>query len=247
MIPAPILLNPEGRFPGLIVVDHAGTEAPAALGSLGLAPEWCDTHHYCDLGVTALAHRIAARLDVPMVLCPVSRLVIDVNRWIDDPRSILMQVEGQQIAGNAALAPEHRLARQEQVFWPYQEAVGRMLARVTARHAAPIFFALHSCTRVFDGARRPWDGGTIWHDDARMSRALLSHLGRESSLTLGDNAPYSGRDGAYTLDRHTFGSGLPACGFEVSNDLLETAEGQEAWADRLSGALQALACDGVQA
>ena len=232
----PIILNPEGALPGLIVVDHAGVDRPPGLVAPDFAGEWLGTHHFTDLGVADLARALAARLDMPVVLGTVSRLVLDVNRWLDDPRSILAQVEGRVLAGNALDAPA-RTARQEAIFWPYHEAVGRLWQRQCARHKAPLFFALHSCTRSFEGFRRPWDGGTIWHDDARLSQAVLAYLGRDSTLTLGDNQPYTGRTGSYTLDRHTFGTGLPACGFEVSNDLLETASDRLAWADRLTAAL----------
>ncbi len=235
----PIVLNPEGQLPGLIVVDHAGTSVPDALAGLGLAPQWRETHHFTDLGVAELAQGLAARLDVPVVMCSVSRLVLDVNRWISDPRSVTACIDGTDIPANQNLSATDYSARQEAVFWPYHELVGRVWAQQMARHARPFFFALHTCTRVFEGFRRPWDGGTIWHDDESLSRLMLRGLGEEAGLTLGDNKPYSGRDGIYTVDRHTFGSGLPACGFEVANDMLETKAGRDAWADRLARALAA--------
>jgi len=231
---APVVLNPAGSGPGLIVVDHAGTLEPAPLG---LDPAWHGTHHFSDLGVADLARRLAARMDVPVVMCDVSRLVIDVNRWIDDPRSILTEVDGTPIPGNLALSVPDRAARQEAVFWPYHAEIGRLWARQCSRHARPFFFALHSCTRVFDGVRRPWDGGTIWHDSDEMSALVLASLGLEAGLMLGNNQPYTGLNGVYTVDRHCYGTGLPACGFEVTNDQLETPAGREAWADRLARAL----------
>lgn len=233
----PDVLNPQGRLPGLIVVDHAGTATPDALGPLGLAPHWRSTHHFCDLGVADLAHALAQRLDVPVVLCPVSRLVIDVNRWLEDPRSILSDVDGEAIPGNLDLPAAMRSARAEQVFWPYHARVGHIWGQQMARHARPFFFALHSCTRVFGGVRRPWDGGTIWHESPAMSDTILHSLRQDSSLTLGDNQPYSGRAGIYTIDRHCFGTDLPACGFEVTNDQLETPASVALWADRLARAL----------
>jgi len=243
----PIVLNPEGSLPGLIAVDHAGRSIPSVLGDLGLGADWRATHHFCDLGVAELAHALAERMDVPIVLCDVSRLVIDVNRWLEDPRSILEALEGTPIPGNVELDDDARKARQEAVFWPYQSCLGEIWMRQTARHSRPFFFALHSCTRVFEGFRRPWDGGTIWHDDATLSRHLLNHLSREGGLVLGDNQPYSGLGGVFTVDRHTYGSGLPACGFEVTNDLLETGAGCAGWADRLSRALLAAIEEGVAA
>ncbi|MFT4181531.1 MAG: N-formylglutamate amidohydrolase [Rhizobium sp.] len=243
----PIVLNPEGRLPGIIAVDHAGRSIPADLGDLGLSPPWHETHHFCDIGAAELARALAPRIDVPIVMCDVSRLVIDVNRWIEDPRSIVRDVEGSPIPENVAMDDAGRHAREEAIFWPYQSCLGEMWMQQTARHARPFFFSLHSCTRVFDGFRRPWDGGTIWHDDKSLSRHLIDHLGRDESLVLGNNQPYSGIGGAYTVDRHTFGSGLPACGFEVTNDLLTGEADYELWADRLAGALLAAIEEGVAA
>ncbi|RWR27919.1 N-formylglutamate amidohydrolase [Sinirhodobacter populi] len=243
----PIVLNPEGRLPGLIAVDHAGRSIPGELADLGLSEEWRATHHFCDLGVAELAHALAGRIDVPIVLCDVSRLVIDVNRWLEDPRSIPQVLEGTPIPANALLDAAGRAARQEAVFWPYQSCLGDLWARQTERHAKPFFFALHSCTRVFEGFRRPWDCGTIWHDDQVLAHHLLGALSDEADLVLGDNQPYSGLSGIYTVDRHTYGSGLPACGFEVANDLLETANSRDIWADRLSRALIATIEEGVAA
>lgn len=233
----PLVLNPQGRLPGLIVVDHAGTETPETLGPLGLDPHWHGTHHFCDLGAADLARALAGLLDVPVVLCPVSRLVIDVNRWLNDPRLILTELEGTPIPGNLDLSPDLRQARIDEVFWPYHAEIGRAWARQTARYARPFFLALHSCTRTFCGLRRPWDGGTIWHESSRMSDLMLRSLGQDGTLTLGDNQPYSGLSGLYTVDRHCYGTGLPACGFEVTNDQLETPGGIARWADLLARAL----------
>jgi len=243
----PIVLNADGRLPGIITVDHAGRSIPDALGDLGLDAPWSETHHFCDLGAAELAYALAERIDVPIVLCDVSRLVIDVNRWIEDPRSVVSEVEGTPIPGNLELDTLALEARQEAIFWPYQSCLGEIWMQKKARHEKPFFFSLHSCTRVFDGFRRPWDGGTIWHDDSSLSRHLITHLSQAENLVLGDNQPYSGLTGAYTVDRHTYGSGLPACGFEVTNDLIETEADVLRWADLLSDALLATIKEGLAA
>ncbi|RWR28337.1 hypothetical protein D2T29_17010 [Sinirhodobacter populi] len=56
---------------------------------------------------------------------------------------------------------------------------------------------------------------------------LLGTLSDETVLIPGDNQPYSGLRGIYTVDRHTYGSGPPACGFEIASDLLETANSRD--------------------
>lgn len=234
----PVVLNPHGRMPGIILVDHAGSGIPKFIGNPDHCHEWRDTHHFCDLGTDALARLLADRLDVPVVMGTTSRLVIDLNRWVEDPRSITQQIDGHPIASNTNLSDAARRQRHDRIFWPYHQAIGHHWAKVVDRHPDPGLFALHSCTRTFLGQRRQWDGGTIWHDDARFSRQLLAALGETDSLVLGDNQPYSGKDGIFTVDHHTFGSGVRACGFEVSNDMLETPFGVSRWAELLSNALE---------
>lgn len=235
----PEILNPHGTFPGLIVVDHAGTLEPEEF-SLHLPPEWQDTHHFCDLGVADLARRIAREIDIPIVLAPVSRLVIDLNRWIADPDSIVLEAEGISIPGNAGLGVEEKNARAEALFWPYHAAVARIWKEVNARSADPFFFALHSCTRIYAGERRIWDGGTIWHEDPRLALDVIKELAEigGGAVVLGSNKPYSGKDGIFTPDYHTFGTGRRACGFEVTNDQLDTEQGRATWASYLSQTLR---------
>ncbi|WP_421907398.1 N-formylglutamate amidohydrolase [Mameliella sp.] len=245
MIEHPVVLNPEGRFPGLIVVDHAGTDLPERFGNLGLDPHWQRTHHFCDLWIDDVARRLAEVLDAPVILGTVSRLVIDLNRWLEDPRSIPMQIEGIPVTGNIAMSEAERQARHDAIFWPYHRRLTDLWTGIADRHPDPVFLALHSCTRVFDGQHRPWDCGTIWNDSPRFSNALLRQLGRDSDLNLGDNQPYSGRNGVYTIDRHTHGTGHLACGLEISNDLLESSADRSAWSGRLGSALTALVSEGM--
>ena len=243
----PEVVNPAGRFPCVITVDHAGATVPPELRGLGLDPAWLGTHHALDLGARELAIAVAARLDAPAVLCPTSRLVIDGNRWLRDPRSILPAIEGRAVPGNLGLTAADRAAREDAVFWPYHEALGRALARARRLHGRPILLALHSFTRTLGGVRRPWDAGTIWNEGEALSAALLAEIGRGEVLRLGSNAPYSGRQGVYTVDRHTFGTGVLGCGLEVANDQLATPKDRSVWAERVCRALEALAAAGVAA
>lgn len=57
--------------------------------------------------------------------------------------------------------------------------------------------------------------------------SLLGTLSDEADLVPGENRLYSGLSRIYTVDRHTYGSGLPACGVEVASDLLETADSRD--------------------
>jgi predicted N-formylglutamate amidohydrolase len=74
------VINPDGRFPLVLVCDHASNAVPAALKQLGLGQGELARHIAWDIGAAGVTRRLAARLDAPAVLCGYSRLVIDCNR-----------------------------------------------------------------------------------------------------------------------------------------------------------------------
>ena len=235
---APEVLNPRGAFPCIVAVGHAGAEIPPDLQGLGLRPFALGSHHALDRGVAALARALAGLIDAAAILRRTSRLVIDCNRWLGDPRSILTSIDGEPVPGNAALSSADREARAEAVLWPHHRRLGALVAEAERRHPRPALLALHSFTRHSGGARRLWDAGTIWHEREAMSAAILEALGRDGTLTLGSNEPYSGRDGVYTVDRHSYGTGIRACGLEVADDLLLADGRAEDWGQRIAAALR---------
>jgi predicted N-formylglutamate amidohydrolase len=231
---------------------------PRALGNLGLSEAQISRHIGWDIGAAALAHALARRLELPVVVSGYSRLVIDCNRRLDDPTSIALQSDGDMIPGNVGLSDVARAARAREIFEPYHAALAAELrsaqalctpardAASASPHAAagPALIAVHSFTEVFGGRERPWHCGILWDRDPRLPLALLTALREEAGLVVGDNEPYSGRHPAdYTVDTHAEHHGLPHVCIEVRQDLLANAAGVEAWAERLARPLAARLAD----
>lgn len=228
-------------FPAVIVCDHASNAVPRCLNSLGLSEQQLSQHIAWDLGAALLAHRLAQRLKLPLLLAGYSRLVIDCNRKLDTSASILAISDGQAIPGNADVSQSERSARAMAIFHPYHAAIDAALGIAASRVAAPALIAVHSFTPVMQGHRRPWHCGVLWNRDSRMAAALLDALRAQGDVQIGDNEPYSGRDPAdYTVSVHAEGRGWPQACIEVRQDLLASAAGVEEWSLRLSVALQAI-------
>ena len=105
---------------------------------------------------------------------------------------------------------------------------------MTAAGRAPALVSIHSYTPQLKGRPpRPWEVGILWHHDGRLARPLLERL-RAEGYCVGDNEPYSGELEGDTMSRHGTGRGLAHVLIEVRQDLIATAEGQEAWAARLA-------------
>ncbi|MGB0684142.1 MAG: N-formylglutamate amidohydrolase [Magnetovibrionaceae bacterium] len=241
--PAYEVVNLQGRAPLVLVCDHASRRVPEALGDLGLPSDVFDQHVAYDIGAAELTRQISARLDAPAVLAGYSRLVIDVNRQPGDPTAIPEVSDGIAIPGNQDLSEADMEARSLSCSRPYHNAITETIAHVwrtnaSRENAAPLLFSIHSFTPVFGGkADRPWQAAVLWNRDPRIAVPLIKRLEERADKVIGDNEPYSGKQLAYTIDRHGAAAGLANCAIEVRQDELSTEAGIRDWAERLSDAL----------
>jgi predicted N-formylglutamate amidohydrolase len=179
----------EPRFGGvLIVADHASNRVPDDI-DLGIDPALLTEHVAIDIGVAAVAARMARTPGIAAFLGNVSRLVCDFNREEDAPAVIPHASDGHPIPGNLfdLAGREARLARFHR---PYHEALAALL------DAAPpaLILSLHSFTpslRSEPQDARPWQGRRALQP-GRPRRALGDPLLEAEGLVVGDQQPYSG-------------------------------------------------------
>jgi predicted N-formylglutamate amidohydrolase len=237
--PAFEIVNAAGAAPLVLVCDHASNRVPRALHHLGLAPAPLREHIAWDIGAADVARRLARRFDAPLALTNYSRLVIDCNRALEDPSSIAAESDGVPVPGNRGLSPGERLQRAETLFRPYHDAVARLIAK-KAEVEAPALVSVHSFTPVFQRTRRPWHVGVLWNADGRIALPLLAGLRAMPDLAVGDNEPYSARDGVgYTIAVHAERAGRAHVALEIRQDLIATLAGAEHWAGIVGDALAA--------
>ncbi len=241
------IVNPEGKARLVLFSDHAGRAIPQRLGKLGLTQAELDQHIGWDIGIGAMARRMAVALDAPAVIGGYSRLVIDCNRRLDDPTSIAQESDRIPVPGNRGLNDADRSARAREIFHPYHRAIEAIIDAKRRVGAEPAIISLHSFTPRMNGLARPWHVGILWNRDPRLPVPLMARLLQEPGVVVGDNEPYSGRDEhGYSMPKHAEGEGLPHALFEVRQDLITEAQGIAQWADRLTRVLRdVLADDGV--
>ena len=228
----------------LLACDHASRAIPRALGRLGLAEASTFRHIAWDVGAATLCRALADRLRADAVLAGYSRLVIDCNRRVEDPTSIVTVSDGEAIPGNQSVTPAQRQERISACYEPYHATIDRELAALERAGPPPALVAIHSFTPVFGGVRRRWQVGVLWNEDARIAAPMLEGLRREPGLIVGDNEPYSGRHPAdHTVGRHAEAVGLPHVCLEVRQDELAEQAGVARWADLLAGLLGGLVAE----
>ncbi len=228
-----------GRAELVMFCDHAGRAFPKALGTLGLGQRELDQHIAWDIGIAGLGRRLAHSLDAPFFMTAYSRLVIDCNRHLDNPTSIAQESDRVPVPGNRGLNAVQRRQRQEEIFRPYHDALEREIEGRVAARRIPVVISLHSFTPVMNGFQRPWHVGVLWNRDARMPVPLMRRLAEEPDLVVGDNEPYSGRDGhGYSIKAHAEALGLAHALLEIRQDLIAEESGQEKWAGILHRVLK---------
>ncbi len=243
--PAPVtVLNETSTAPFLFLCDHASNAVPARLQGLGLLERDLNRHIAHDIGAAEMTRRLAERFNAPAVLSGYSRLVIDCNRQLGHPSSILMVSDGVEIPGNQDVGADAAEARAEACFWPYHRRIGQLMDAVLARHTCPAIVSIHSFTPILGGEFRPWHIGVLWDEDDRMSAPLIETLRGNGEVEVGDNEPYSGRARfGYSIEQHATATGDPGVLIEVREDLIATPQDARRIGDVLGDALAPILAD----
>jgi len=238
--PPPVLeIGRERSSAFLIAVDHASARIPRRLGRLGLPPAELERHIAWDIGALAVAERVAAEIDAPLVASNYSRLVIDCNRDPGVAASIATVGELVEIPGNIGLSAEEVAARRREIFQPYHDRLREWLDARQASGRPTILVTQHSMTDVFKGVPRAMHAAVLYNRDRRFAGLVLEVLRAEGGLTVGDNEPYFVSDETdYTVPRHAEARGLPYVEIEIRQDLIGQAAGQAEWAARIARALR---------
>ena len=221
----------EGRFPCLLLCEHASNRIPRALGDLGLPPGEIGRHIGWDIGALSLARGLSRRLDAALFATGYSRLVIDCNRPLGAPSSIPEQSEDTIVPGNIGLSANDRAARAEALFHPFHDAVSAHLEAHAERRCV---IGVHSFTPCYRGVARPWQAGFLYADAHRFAAPLIEGL-RAQGICVGDNEPYT-IDPAedYTVPVHGQARGLPSLLIEIRQDLIADHAGADHWAELLA-------------
>jgi predicted N-formylglutamate amidohydrolase len=237
--PSPVMSpRPDGASDFVIVVDHAGRIIPKSLGDLGVPASELVRHIAWDIGVWAVALKLADHLDAALIGQAYSRLVIDCNRDPNVESAVVAISETTPIPGNAGVSTEAVDARRTAIFDPYHNRIRALLDARQASGRRTVLIALHSMTNVYKGVSRPMQCAVLYNRDARFARCALDALRAEAGLTVGDNEPYNVSDETdYTVPRHGEGRGLAHVEIEMRQDLIADDAGQTEWAARMARAL----------
>ena len=217
----------------ILLCDHASNAVPPEYHGLGIPAAELERHIAYDIGARALTLGLAGRLGASAVLSRYSRLLIDLNRGLDDPTLIMQISDGAVVPGNRGLTETERAHRIARFHRPYHQAIAAAVKAVQAKGHVPFLVSIHSFTPVWRGWPRPWQVGILWDRDGRSARAMIDGF-RAQGLEVGDNEPYHGALEGDTLHTHGTLTGLPHALIEVRQDLIADKTGVDEWVERVA-------------
>lgn len=233
-------VSPEGGSPIVLLCEHASNYIPPQYAGLGLAPPELQRHIAWDIGAADVTRYLSKMLDATAFLGTYSRLLIDLNRPLGVPSSIVARSEATDIPGNAELSATERARRERRIFAPYHAAIEAHLKERASAGRKTLLVAIHSFTPVFLGNARQWHLGILFEKGKPLAEATMARLRAEDpALHVGANVPYSvSIEEDYGLLVHGDNIGNPAMLIEIRQDLLLTADAAAGWAHRLAPVLK---------
>ena len=229
--------NPQGSAPVLIACDHAGNRIPEYLENLGLHNDWLETHIAWDIGARQVAIQLSRLFDAPLILARYSRLVIDLNRHLDDPALIADESDHVPVPGNQNLGDADRQRRIDQFFHPYHNQYSGLVNRMIEKHFDPVIISVHSFTPCMDGFNRPWHFGVLHDEDDALARWLLDAFAKLPDRIIGDNQPYhAGHPQGYAQQVHARDRRAGIAILEIRQDLITHMQDQVDIANLVYGA-----------
>ena len=231
-----------GRGVGLIICDHASNRVPRSLKDMGLKKNILKKHIAWDIGAEDVSLHVSRMLDMPLVLPHYSRLTADLNRAPQHVECMPEESDHIKIPANAALPKKEKEQRLKEIYWPYQNEIGKLLDRAVSKKQVPILLAIHSFTPEMDGIRRPWHISFMWQREEKLAKQVVREIRKNHpGLLVGENQPYTLSGDRFlgsTIWRHAEERNLPYIFVEFRQDLIDTKEKAVHWADIFLQALR---------
>ena len=109
------ILNADSPSALILIVDHASRHIPAEYDNLGLTdPTVLARHIAWDIGIEDVSKRLSEKLEASAIFACFSRLLVDANRYTDDPASMPEVSDGIEIPANRNVSTAERQRRLDQ-------------------------------------------------------------------------------------------------------------------------------------
>ncbi|WP_165440799.1 N-formylglutamate amidohydrolase [Rubripirellula amarantea] len=182
----------------VVTCEHAGNDVPMAYSSVFASPQaqkLLSSHRGYDPGAVAAARQIADRLGCDLDSCQVTRLLVDLNRSIENPELL------SKFSRRLPASQQQQVL--QQYYYPYRNRVRDTIAAAISVGSLLVHLSVHTFTPRMKGNWRPIDVGLLF-DPSRPGETnfceswRLGMLKVRPRLRVVNNQPYAGTDDGFT-------------------------------------------------
>jgi len=221
----------------IISCEHASNAVPDEWAHLFRdGGEVLKTHRGWDPGALPIAQRLAKRLNVPAMVYPYGRLLIEPNRSLHHPNLF------SEFTKNLSRSDKQKLI---DMYWtPHRDKILKMVNSVHGKKTT-LHIGVHTFTPVFDGVVRKVDIGLLYNPKRKNEKSFCTALKKNlksefPELKIRMNEPYKGSaDGLTTsLRKQFFPDDYLGIELEVNQKFRELPQaGYEKFCRKLSGCI----------
>ncbi len=153
--------------------EHAGNDVPRAYAhyfASSQAQAALDSHRGWDPGSLGIGEAMSEVLGVPLIVQPVSRLLVECNRSLDHPRLFSEFSRGMSAQERAAVLD---------LYWRTHRE--RIVGQVMGGGSLVVHVGVHTFTPIWHGRERATDIGLLY-DPARRGEAKLVRAWRREMV-----------------------------------------------------------------
>ncbi|MBW2999708.1 N-formylglutamate amidohydrolase [Candidatus Woesearchaeota archaeon] len=215
------ILNNNSKQPFFISCEHAGKKIPKKYGFLGVKKEVIVKNpDYYDVGAEDIARIIAKKFNAKCVLSNYSRLLINLNRSLNNPDLIPSAPYGMDIPLN-----KKNKKQRLKYYYPYHKRVKKEIEELKKIHKRIYYFCIHTfCGTVKDRRNRKVQIGLLYRykKDLDFCRKVKKLLEKKTNFIVKINEPYSAFETA-GLVMNSYGKSekVRCIEFEVNDKLLQ--------------------------
>ncbi|WPP50911.1 N-formylglutamate amidohydrolase [Catalinimonas niigatensis] len=197
----------------ILSCEHGGNHIPPAYIHLFEAQEKVlQSHQGWDPGTLNLAQALSDHLGIPLVACTISRLLIEMNRSLDNPELF------SRFTSSLSVYEKSKLI--QSVYLPYRRRVEKQLDIYQKNGKISLHFSIHSFTPIFNGSIRDTDIGILFDPARPLEVDICAQIKAFLQNALPDmqviyNSPYKGTDDGLTTYLRTKYAANTYAGVEI--------------------------------
>jgi len=180
---------------------------------------------YCDRGAEELCRFLSTHFKAKCILPKYSRMLINLNKPVNDKKLINYYCFGTLIPGNKNISSKEKRHRIADYYNPYHNKLAKEVQRI--KKIKSYYICVHTFFHIVNGIERKPDIGLLfkYKKDAGLCNQIKKALLDNSGYDVGVNQPFSAfRTAAYSMNKYGKSKNISCVEFEINDKHLRNTK-----------------------